>query len=222
MTTETIEFSDTALIKVSPESDESVKSLQVEVRGLLHYAEGRVIATDADAKSATEDLSLLSKLKKAIADKRKDWLTPIKEKLDAVDAVFKSLSTPLDQADKTTRSKIMAYRAEQERKAREAEEINRLRMEAAKKEMELKGELTESVNLVEVAPAQPKTVHTEVGSAGMRDNWTYEVVDFVALPNEYKVADTAMLNSIAKKYHDQKQVPGVKFTNKPILAISAR
>ncbi len=222
MTTGTIEFSDTALLKVRPDADQSVMALHTEVEGLLKYAESRIILNDQDVKSATEDLSLLSKLKKAIADKRRDWLTPIKESLDAVDAVFKGLSTPLDQADKLTRSKILAYRADQDRKAREAEEINRLRMEAAKKEMELKGELTESVNLVEVAPAQPKTVHTEVGSAGMRDNWTYEVVDFVALPNEYKVADTAMLNSIAKKYHDQKQVPGVKFTNKPILAISAR
>ncbi len=222
MTTGTIEFSDTALLKVSPQSDESVKALEVEVRGLLHYAEVRAIATDADVKTATEDLSLLSKLKKAIADKRKDWLTPIKNHLDAVDAVFKSLSTPLDQADKLTRSKILAYRAEQECKAREAEEINRLRMEAAKKEMELKGELTESVNLVEVVPTLPKTIRTEVGSAGMRDNWTYEVVDFAALPNEYKVPDTAMLNSIAKKYHDQKPIPGVKFINKPILAVNAR
>ncbi len=214
-----IEFSDSALVKVRPDIDPTVVALQGEIVGLLKYAEARVINADSDAKAATEDLSLISNLKKAIAKKRNEWLTPIKEKLDAVDGVFKSLSTPLDQADKITRNKITAYRQEQERKAREAEEINRLRMEAARKEMELKGELTESVNLVEVVPVPRKTIRTEVGSAGMRDNWKLiEITDFTLLPDEYKIADVIKLGKVIRAgLHN---IPGCKIENQPIIAIT--
>ncbi|MBA7684472.1 hypothetical protein ES703_92868 [subsurface metagenome] len=88
--------------------------------------------------------------------------------------------------------------------------------------MKLKGELTESVNLVEVAPEAPKSVSTDMGTSGMTDSWKYEVFDFALLPDEYKVPDTAMLNSIAKKHHDQKQVPGVRFFNEPFITVRAR
>jgi len=48
------------------------------------------------------------------------------------------------------------------------------------------------------------------------------VVDFKALPDEYKIPDTAMLNAIAKKHHDTKQIPGVRFYNEPILTVNTR
>ncbi len=217
-----IEFSDAALLRVRPDTDSSIIALQSEVTRLLHYAEVIVVASDADVKTATEDLSLLAKLKKAIADKRKDWLTPIKENLDAVDAVFKSLSQPLDQADKLTRTKILAYRAEVERKVREAEEINRLRMEAAKKEMELKGELTESVNLVEVTPLPPKTVRTEVGDLGTSEIWKFQVVDFTLLPNEYKIADEVKIGKVVRATKGSIAIPGVKMWPEKILKVSAK
>jgi len=212
----------TAIINISPQTDAAVISLQAEVTSLLKYAESRLIAGDADVKSATEDLSLLAKLKKAVADKRKDWLTPIKEKLDAVDSIFKSLSLPLEQADRITRTKILAYRQEQERKAREAEEINRLRMEAARKEMELKGELTESVNLVEAVPEPPKTVRTDVGNLGTAQIWKFEVVDFALLPNEYKMADEVKIGKVVRATKGSIAIPGVRMWSESTLKISAK
>ncbi len=219
---ESIEFSDGILIKIRPDTDSGVIALQGEITKMAHYAEIRVIATDADVKTATEDLSLLAKLKKAIADKRKDWLTPIKEKLDAVDAVFRTLSIPLDHADKLTRTKILAYRQEQEEKIRKAEEINRLRMEAAKKEMELKGEVTEPINLIEQVPAPPKTVHTEVGNLGTSEIWKFEVVDFALLPSEYKIADEVKIGKVVRATKGSLAIPGVKMWPEKILKVNAK
>jgi hypothetical protein len=197
----------TALIKVNPSSDAVVIALSSEAMGLQKYAEERAIVTDEAVHCATEDLSLISKLKKAIEDKRKEYVSPIKLHLDTVNETFKTITEPLSKADGITRAKIMAYRQEQERKAREVDEINRLRMEAAQKEMALKGELTESVNLVEVLPPQPAHVRTGVGMMGTTKTWKFEVVDFAALPSEYKVAD---LVKIGKVVRAGVAVPGVK------------
>jgi len=211
-----------AMIRVQPETNEAIIKLYDEAVKLQRYAEARIIKTVEDIKVATDDLSIISRLKKAIEEKRKEYVGPINDHLKAVNDAFKNFTEPLNQADRTTRQKILEYRREQDRIRAVQEEINRKRVEAAQEEMELKGELTESVELVEVIPEAPKRVSTDLGSAGMRDNWKYEVTDFSLLPDEYKVPDTAMLNSIAKKHHDTKQIPGVRFYNEPIIAVTAR
>ena len=188
----------------------------------LKYAEDRVIATLEDNKAANNDLSLISKLKKAMEAKRKALLEPLEEKKVAIRATYDYLMAPILEANKITKDKMLAYDAEQRRIRAEQEEINRLRMEAARAEMELKGELTESVGLVEVMPEPGKRVSTDLGTSGMVDCWKYEVVDFALLPDDYKVPDTSMLNAVAKKHHDQKPVAGVRFYNEPIISNRAR
>jgi hypothetical protein len=116
---------------------------------------------------------------------------------------------------------MLDFTREQDRIRSEQEEINRKRQEAAEAEMKLNGELSESVNLVEVSPEAPKTVATDLGTAGQRDNWKWEVVDFALLPDEYKVVDSSLLTAVAKKHHDQKPIPGVRFFNEPIIAVRA-
>ena len=125
-------------------------------------------------------------------------------------------------AEKTTKNKMLAYNAEQDRIRKEEDGINRKRIEAAEAEMKLKGELSEPVNLVEVQPEASKRVSTEMGTSGQKGNWKYEIVDLDALPREYMIPDLVMLNAIAKKYHDNKKIAGVRFYNEPIIATRAR
>ncbi len=211
----------TAIINIAPESDLVILSLVAEANRLRDYAEKRVIATDADMTLAVDDLSIIAKVKKALIAKKDEYLKPIKAHEDAIKAVFQIILTPVEDADRINREKWTNYRTEQARHRDEAEAINREKLELAKREEVLTGEHTIDLTPV-VAPAPVTRIQTDMGSAGMRDNWTYEVTDFVAQPNEFKVADTAMLNSIAKKYHDQKQVAGVRFINKPILAVNTK
>jgi len=192
-----------------------------EARGLLKFAKERVIVAIGDAKAATDDLSIIAKLKKTMEAKRKEYLSPLKEQVDAINETYKTLMEPVLEADKITRDKVLAYQQEQARIRAEQEEINRKRMEAAEAEMKLKGELSESVNLVEVIP-EAKKVSTDMGSTGMVSHWTYEIVDESVIPREYLVVDTAMLTAIAKKHHDSKPVAGVRFYNNPIIAVRAR
>ena len=212
---------ETALVKVKPEADRFVIALHDQALKLQEYAEVLVILNDGDVKSATNDLSIISGVKKAIEERRKEYTQPINDHLKTINNAFKTLTEPLDRADRTTRNKVLFYRQDQERQRLEALEINRLRMEAAQKEMELKGELSESVDLVEVIP-EVKRVSTDSGTVGMTDHWTYEVVDFALLPDTYKIADGPQLTTIARSHHDKKQIPGVRFYNEPIIAVRAR
>ena len=208
-------------LSLRPGEDIEVHGYFKESQRLLEYAEARVIASLEDNKAANDDLNIISKHKKAMEAKRKEYLDPLKAQSDAIRDTYNYLMNPILEAEKITKGKMLAYDAEQRRIRQEQEEINRLRMEAAQAEMKLKGELTESVNLVEVTPEVKKT-STDLGTAGMRDNWQYEVTDVLAVPREYLVIDSAMLNAIAKKHHDAKPVPGVRFFNKPVMAVRAR
>jgi len=212
---------DTALA-LRPGEDTEVHGYFLEAQKLQQYAESRVIATVEDAKLATDDLSIISRLKKAMEEKRKEYLAPLQDQVKAINETYKTLMEPILGADYVTRHKLLDYQKEQDRIRHEQEEINRKRQEAAAQEKALTGQVTEPVELVEVTPEASKRVSTEIGMAGQRANWKYEVFDFALLPNEYKLADSAMLNSIAKKYHDQKQIPGVRFYNDPTIQVTTR
>ena len=58
------------LIKNNPREDLAIMALYDEANKLLEYANNRVIATLDDTKAATNDLSLIAKLKKAMEAKR--------------------------------------------------------------------------------------------------------------------------------------------------------
>ncbi len=209
-------------VALRPGVDVEVMSYYKDAQRLLGFAKDRVIATVEDNKLANDDLSIISKVKKVMENKRKSLLDPLKLQSDAIRDTYNYLMTPVLEADKITRGKMLAFDAEQRRIRAEQEEINRLRLEAAQKEMKLNGELSEPVEIVEVSPEPAKSVSTDMGSSGTVDHWKYEVFDFALLPDPYKMEDNAQLSAIAKRHHDQKQIPGVRFYNEPIIAVRAR
>jgi len=212
----------TAVVKIAPEEDKAVIAIHEKSLRLEHYAKVLVLSSVDDVKRATNDLSIITGLKKAIEEKRREYTQPINEHLKAVNEAFKTLTEPLINANKLTKDKMLAYDAEVTRKRQEQEAINRKRQEAADMEAKLKGEVTEPVNLVEVTPLASKSVSTDMGTVSKTDCWKYEVIDFTLLPNEFKLPDTVMLNSIAKKYHNLKEIPGVRFFNDPIISMRNR
>lgn len=209
-------------LALRPGEDVEARGYYAEAVRLLDHAHCRVIATVDDVKVATDDLAFISKLRKVMENKRKSLLDPLKLQSEAIRDTYNYLMAPVLDADKITRNKMLAYDTEQRRIRQEQEEINRKRQEAAEAEMRLKGELSESVNLMEVAPEPAKSVSTDMGTAGMVDCWKYEILDLSAIPREYLVVDGAMLTAIAKRHHDQKPVPGVRFYNEPFIAVRAR
>ncbi len=211
----------TAVINISPESDLAVLQLVCEGNKLREYAIARTIATDADLKSAVDDLSLIAKVKKALVEKKAEYVKPVKAHLDAFNAAFAMVLTPVEDADRITRQKYDAYRAEQKRRYAEAEEINRKKIELAKQEAAFNGtgEVTIDTTPV-VAPVPIARVQTDVGSAGITHNWKGEVIDFAALPNEYKIVDYVKLGKVIRA--GLHSIPGVRIWEEEGIRVSTR
>ncbi len=205
-------------LALRPGEDVEVRSYHTEAVKFLESAEARVIKDENGLKSAVDDLNAIGRLEKAMEAKKREGLDPLKEQAEAIRETYSTLMDPVFAAKKITKDKMLAYDQEQKRIRAKQEEINRLREEAAEVQSELDGEPTEAVDLVEVQPKEQKSTYTSQGGAGTTDHWKYEVFDFALLDDAYKVEDKVMLGDTARKYHDTKQVPGVRFYNEPIIS----
>ena len=206
----------------SPGTDLEVINWHREALKLQEYAESRIIANITDMKAANDDLTIIARLKKAMEERRKQYVQPLNDQVKVINDNYKKFMQPVLDAEKITKQKMLDFNNEQESIRRQQEEINRKRLEAAEAEMKLKGEITESVNLVEVVPETPRRVSTDMGTSGMRDNWTYEITDFALLPDDYKIPNTSALNAFARSTKGTRQIPGLRIFNKPIIAVNAR
>ena len=205
------------LVTLDPNRDTSSMEFYQQALSALECARRRVISTVEDMKPASDDLVIIRKLKKALDSRRKDYLEPFQSHIKEVNEAYRVLMLPVEEADIITGGKMLAFNNEQARIRQEQERINAERLKLAQDEMNLKGELTESVNLVEVFPPVATTTRTELGSTGMRDHWIFEVTDFALLPDEYKMVDSVKLGKVVRA--GLHTIPGVRIENKPTLAI---
>lgn len=211
----------TAVVRIYPQGDRVVTLLYNEGVRLRQYAEARLIKTDEDIKAATNDLALISKLKKAIEEKRQEYVGPINAHLKSVNKAFTDFTTPLTEADTITRQKVKDHRAEQERIRLEQEKINQLRLEAAQKEMDLKGEITESVNLVEVSPEVPRRVATEMGTISSFKVKKWEVVSFELVPDQYKMLNEVLIGKMVRAGIPG-GIPGIRIWEEDSLRVTTK
>jgi len=187
---------ETAIVRVAPGKDAIVQALLQEVLGIQKHARERQIANVEGVKAVTNDLAIIGSLKKRIVEKQKEYLDPIKQHVTDVTNSFKLLLDPLEVAYKTIRDKAKEYDTKQQAIRAEQERINQLRMEAAQAEMRLKGELTESVQVVDVQPAPPKHYRSDFGTLGKVKAWKFEVIDFSLLPDQYKLPDMVKIRKV--------------------------
>lgn len=187
-----------AAIRICPETDEQVKQLLTEATKLKEYALSRIILVPADLTFITDDLALIGKVKKALLEKKAEYLKPIKAFSDSVAGVFTLIMEPLEEADRLNRKKLTDYRAEIARKQAEALAINREKEELARREAALNhGEITIDTTPVE-APTQVQRVRTAMGTVGTQKVRKWELVDIKLVPDEYKLVDAAKVTKLVK------------------------
>ena len=210
----------TVAVQVSPEADASVQALADEVSHLAVYAEARTITSTADVKAATEDLSIIAGLKKALEAKRKEYVGPLDALKKSIDATFKRITEPLEQANQVTRQKVLGYQAEQTRKAQEAQRIADAEAQLARDKAALNGSPV-PVTPKLVIPEVPTTSHGELGTSNQRANWKWEVIDFALVPDEYKMVNPAVLTPVVKASKGKVPIPGIRQYNDPIIAVTS-
>lgn len=202
-----IKAEETALT-LRPGEDLEAHGYYEEALRALDYAEKRVITTVEHVKAATDDLALISKLKKAMEEKKREYLDPLKLQADAIRATYDYLMAPIRQADGLTRDKMLSFSQEQERLRREQEEINRQKKELAEREAALNGTAVEPVELVEVAPEVPKSVATDLGTTRITTIWKWEVIDLSLVPDEYKILDATKVGKVVRA--GLRSIPGIR------------
>ncbi len=186
-------------IKVKPGDDPAVVALAHEATKMRDYALYREIGTDIDLKPAIEELSIIAKLKKALTEKKAEYVLPIRGHLDDVNTAFLKIIMPLEEADRVTRDKVLAYRQAVAKRAAEAEEINRQAVEVARRQAEFSGTGEITVDLTPVlVPVPVARVQTDLGTAGVMKIRKWEVVDLSIVPLDYLMIDAGKVGKVVK------------------------
>jgi len=207
-----------ALTLIKPEANAEIMAFYNQALSLKAFADARNITCNDDLKPANEDLIIIRKVKKAMEERRKDYLKPFQDHVKETNDTYKTLMEPIEQADKINAGKMLAFEAEQRRKRQEAEAIENERLALARREEELTGEHTVDLSPVEKPEAVPERVRTSMGMTGARDNWKWRCIDINLVPREYLMLNPAILTPTAKSYKDQRTIPGILIFNDPIIA----
>jgi len=212
----------TAVVNIEPKHDEVVLKLGSEAIRVWQYAQKLEVRTTEDVRHATEDLSLIANIRKQLEAKRKEFVQPLDEHRKAIQEKFKIISGPVDEADSLLRGKILAFNTEQRRLQDEAEHAQALIDEAKAIQQgltEVTGEVFESPSELVLPTTTPvKAAYTSTGSMNVRRNRKWEVVDFVALPDEYKMPDAAKIGKLVRAGIDE--ISGIRIWEEESLAIT--
>lgn len=219
----TEEPTETAMIRIGANQDSRVLALYEEGIKLRDYALARQIKSDDDLVPATDDLVIIAKLKKAIEATRKEYVEPIREHLDAVNATFREFTAPLNEADLVNGNKVTAYRTEVARRQLEAEAINQQKLELARREAELSGTGEFTVDTTPVVV--PKPVHkvtTNMGSTSTQKIYKWEVSDLALVPREYMIVNAALIGGVVRASKGSISIPGIKIWSEDTIRVNTR
>ncbi len=209
----------TTLLLGKPESNPEIQAFYQQALALRDFAIARVILTNEDLEPANDDLILIRRVKKAMDEKRKEYLKPFQDHVKETNEAYKTLMQPIEEADTVTAGKMLTFGAEQERKIREAEAIEADKLALARREAELNsGEITVDLTPIKKPEPVPDRIRTGMGMSSQRDNWQWEIVDINQVPREYLMVNAGMLTPIVKASKGRLTIPGIRIYNKPIIA----
>lgn len=188
-----------------------VPALTKQVAPIVLQATELEIIDAASMTQATEMLSVLNKKNDQITDEKEKITKPLNQALKVERSRWKPLETTLEEAIGIVRRKMSAYQTEAKRIAD---------IEAAKiaaRVGEGRGKLTPetAVRKLGEIDAPAATVASDAGSVAFRTVKHFEVMDFSALPDNYKLADESAIRTAMKQ---GVEVPGVRYyeTQEPV------
>jgi hypothetical protein len=211
----------TAIINVKPELNPDITILKTQVEELVGLAEAATVSSEEDVSKATNDLSNIARLKKALSLEKDNYLNPIKHHMNDVTATFKLITVPLENADAILRSKVLGYRNEQERRAREQESIERQKRELAEREARLKGEEIKTEPPVPTVNIKQR-MQSEAGESNIAKIWKWELEDFSKVPDAYKTLDNGAVPKAVKASKGAVSIPGIRIFQENTLTVGAK
>lgn len=159
-----------------------------------------------DEGTAVEFLSEVKRRAKAVDAKRKEYVAPLKEVIDNVNADFKTILEPLERAEVIVKKGMTVFRDAEAFRAKEALRIeaeNEARRAVLIAAHDMTTENLEkateaSWNLNEAKAIAPKTVDTQSGQARFRKDWKFEIENPLAVMRVYCSPDERLIRSAVK------------------------
>jgi len=205
--------------------------LSSSAQSLLGIANDFVIDSEDTRQMGDSELAGIKRQRKKLEDLRTELKAPMLEAGRRVDALFKPMIETCDRAIAILQPKILNYdrelaaaRAEEQRKAQEAADEQKRRLEAQAAALQSSGAteaaaaVKEAATLV-TAPHIPIAVSTAVRSTVTRVTWSAEVTNLMDLvlavaigeaPLQALQADMTYLNGRARTDKEALKIPGVK------------
>ncbi len=194
-------------------ADPRVVALEAEITAMATSAENCVVSNPEDAAKAADNLIVMTKVEKALSELRKDYVGPLNARVKEINTLFKPY---LDSVAGSIGAWKMALNSHNER----VRALQEKAAEVARLNAEL---LQETGEILEQPPAVPATIektYTDMGSVSTRSNWRYEVVDFGALDDQFKLPDVARLTKLVKA--GMRDLAGLRIWNEPIQTVHSR
>ena len=186
-----------------------IQVLENQVSPLIVQADSYKIDSVEAVDKASNFLLKVRDTERGIEAKRLEFTKPLNQSLKAINDTFKSLKQPLEGARNILTRKIIEWKTAETRKL-EAEEARRRKIQEAHAE---KGHETK-------APVVLERPENKIGNTQTRKVWTFEVVDFSKMPDEYKMLNNTAVNQAIR--NGVREIKGVKISQEERLSIVGR
>ena len=173
---------------------------------------------DAETTAKQKLIGYETEQRRVAAEEQRKLEEEARKKREALEAKARA---EREKADAEARE--IQRKADEARAAGDLAESVRLRNQADKivEKSEAKAEAIQSKAEQVVAPKVEAYIPPVVGQSS-RTVWKARVVDKVALPEDYKIADTAMLDKFAQATKGKVAVPGVQFYSEQVMSARAK
>lgn len=175
----------------------ALASYRAQAEGLIDVLTNAPCETPEQEAWFSQSLSAVRGLIKGLEDERQAVTKPMLEAKRRADALFAPATKPLQQCEQIIRGKLA-----------QAATLRLQAAQAARLAAESAAQAGDFEAVVDALAAAPEAVSTSGSST--RAFWTFEVVDFAALPDRFKMVDGRELGALGGCLDGEPEpVPGV-------------
>jgi hypothetical protein len=191
-------------VKKVPQAE--IVKIEKENKPIVKAANALVIKNVDHENEAYEVLKTIKKQKKIIETKRKSITQPLNASLKEVNAMFKTLTGPLDEADKVIRGKVLTFHEKREAQA-----------EARRQRAMEKAEAEEDEEVAEELMEKAEDITANVGESQTTKRWTFDVVNVSEIPTQYLIPDNVAIRRAITE--GVREIPGLRIFQKEGLRV---
>lgn len=197
----------------------------VDIRTEAMEALVPVIKTEEEVAKAGNGLSVISTARKRIETMRTEAVKPLNDRVKEINAFFRTMTDPLENAEKQQKAAIAEWHEAERRKAAEAERERRRieyeQMKAAEEAAAEKGEAPPPPPPSTPTPPPPKkSVKSDMATTTVKQVWDFEIESTKWIPRKYLVPDEKAIRAAIAA--GEREIPGVRIFEKSVVSTRAR